>query len=81
VRFMSTRVSCVGDGVRHVHGELEAAGVVVPVELDATLRESGGGLEVEATTTVDHTDFAMSSGPLGMIRPPVFLHVKAHLTQ
>ncbi len=80
VRFTSTRVSYAGDGVLHVHGELEAAGAVVPVELDATLRETGGGLEVEATTAVDHANFGMSSGPLGMIRPPVVLHVKAQLT-
>jgi len=81
VRFMSTRVSYAGEGVLHVHGQLEAAGTVVPVELDATLRATGGGLEIEATTTVDHARFGMSSGPLGMIRPPVVLHVKAHLTQ
>ena len=81
VRFTSTRVSHVGDGVLHVQGEIEAAGAVVPVELNATLREIGGGLEVEATSTVDHARFGMSSGHLGMIRPPVVLHVKAHLTQ
>jgi polyisoprenoid-binding protein YceI len=81
VRFTSTRVSYAGEGVLHVHGQLEAAGTVVPVELDATLRETGGGLEIEATTTVDHAHFGMSSGPLGMIRPPVVLHVRARLTQ
>jgi polyisoprenoid-binding protein YceI len=81
VRFTSTRINYVGEGVLHVQGELEAAGAVVPVELDATLREIGGGLEVEATTTVDHARFGMSSGLLGMIRTPVVLHVKARLTQ
>ena len=80
VRFTSTRVSYEGEGVLDVQGELEAAGAVVPVEFDATLRETGGGLEVEATTTVDHARFGMSSGPLRMIRPPVVLHVKAQLT-
>ena len=81
VRFTSTRVSYAGEGVLHVNGELEAAGTFVPVELDATFREAGGGLEIEAETTVDHAHFGMSSGPLGMIRPPVVLHVKAHLSQ
>jgi polyisoprenoid-binding protein YceI len=81
VHFTSTRVSYVGNGVLHIHGELEAAGAVVPVELDATLRETGGGLEVEATTMVDHTHFGMSSGLLGMIPPRVLLHVEAHLSQ
>jgi len=81
VRFRSTRVSYVGDRELHVQGELEAAGAVVPVDLRATLREAGGGLEVEATTTVDHASFGMSSGHLGMIRPPVALRVNAHLTR
>jgi polyisoprenoid-binding protein YceI len=81
VRFTSTRVSYVGAGVLHIQGELEAAGAVVPVDLSATLREAGGGLEVEATTTIDHASFGMSSGHLGMIRPPVALGVKAHLTR
>ena len=37
------------------------------------------GLEIEATTTVDQRQFGMSSGRLGMIRPPATLHVKARV--
>jgi polyisoprenoid-binding protein YceI len=81
VRFVSTRVHHVTDELLHVVGHLEAAGNVVPVEFPATVRRVGGGLEIEATTTVDQRELGMSSGKLGMIRPPARLHVKARLTR
>ncbi len=79
VRFTSTRVTDAGDGTLHVEGHLEAAGKVVPLEFEATVQQVGHGLQVEATTTVDQRQFEMSSGQLGMIRPPATLHVKAQL--
>jgi polyisoprenoid-binding protein YceI len=79
VRFTSTRVRYAGDGMLHVEGDLEAAGKVVPLAFDATVQQVGRGLEIEATTTVDQRQLGMSSGQLGMIRPPATLHVKAHL--
>ena len=79
VRFTSTRVRDAGDGTLHVEGGLEAAGKVVPLEFDATVQQLDDGLQVEATTTVDHRQFGMSSGQLGMIRPPATLHVRARL--
>jgi polyisoprenoid-binding protein YceI len=79
VRFRSTRVQNVGDGMLHVVGNLEVAGVVQPLEFAATVQPAGDGFDVEATTTVDHRQFGMSSGQLGMIRPPATLHVKARL--
>ncbi len=81
VRFTSTRVHHVTDSILHVAGHLEAAGNVVPLEFAATVQQVGHGLEVEATTTVDHHLFGMSSGRLGMIRPPATLHVKARLSR
>jgi polyisoprenoid-binding protein YceI len=81
VRFTSTRVRDAGDGKLHVEGGLEAAGKVVPLEFDATVQQVGHGLQIEATTTVDHRQFGMSSGQLGMIRPPVALHVSARLNE
>jgi polyisoprenoid-binding protein YceI len=79
VRFTSTRVHHVTDAILHVVGRLEAAGKVVSLEFPATVQPAGGGIEVEATTTVDQRELEMSSGTLGMIRPPVTLHVKARL--
>jgi len=79
VHFRSTGVHEVGDGKLYVAGNLEAAGILVPLELTATAQPAGDGLEVEATTTVDQRQFGMSSGVLGMIRPPAKVHVKALL--
>jgi len=79
VRFTSSRVYDVGNGILHVVGELEAAGAVVHVEFPALVGESEGGLEVEATTTVDQARFGMSNGPLGMIRSPVTAHARTRL--
>lgn len=81
VRFVSTRVHNVGDGILHVVGRLEAAGRSVLLEFPAALRPAGGALDIEATATVDQRELGMSSGTLGMIRRPVTLHVKARLTQ
>jgi polyisoprenoid-binding protein YceI len=79
VRFRSTRVHAVGDGMLHVRGNLEVAGVVEPLEFAATVQPASEGLAVEATTTVDQRRFGMSSGVVGMIRGPATLHVKALL--
>jgi polyisoprenoid-binding protein YceI len=79
VRFTSTSIDDL-DGKLAVLGRLEAGGRAVPVALDATVREAGDELEIEATTTVDQRELGMAFSPLGMIRTPSTLHVKARLT-
>lgn len=79
VRFVSARVHEVGEQVLHVGGRLEAAGRSVWLEFPATKRPTADGLEIEAATTIDQQELGMSSGPLGMIRGPVTLHVAARL--
>jgi polyisoprenoid-binding protein YceI len=81
VCFTSTRVHHAGDGVLRVAGDLKAAGNVVPLEFDATVRQIADALELESTAKVDQRELGMSSGQLGMIRPPATLHVKARLTR
>jgi polyisoprenoid-binding protein YceI len=81
VRFTSTRVHHVTGEVLHVVGRLEAAGNVVELEFPAFVRQLGDALEVEATTAIDQRRLGMSSGRLGMIRPPATLHVKARLSR
>ncbi len=81
VSFRSTRVHGVADGLLHVVGELEVAGVVHPLEFSATVQPAGDGFAIEATTTVDQGRFGMSSGMLGMIRRPATLHVTAVLAE
>jgi polyisoprenoid-binding protein YceI len=81
VRFGSTRVTGLGNGDVRVSGELEAAGTSVPLAFDASVHVIDGELELEATTTVDPGRFGISEGPLGNIRPPAKLHVKARLVR
>lgn len=77
VRFTSLQVHIIGSGVLHVVGRLEAAGDSVLLEFPALFRPVDGGLEIEATTSVDQRKLGMSSGMLGMIRRPTSLHVTA----
>ena len=79
VWFTSTRIDHVSDGTLQVEGRLQAAGRVVPLRFTAALRAIADGFEIEATTTLDQRRLGMSSGRLGMIRPPVTLHVRARL--
>jgi polyisoprenoid-binding protein YceI len=79
-RFHSNSVVDAGDGTLHVSGELEAAGKTVPLNFDAAVAEIGDELEIEATTTVDHRLLDMTWSPLGALRSPSTLHVKARLT-
>jgi polyisoprenoid-binding protein YceI len=81
VRFVSTRITHLGDGAVRVIGRLEAAGSSVELDFPAAVRLADGGLEIEARTTVDHRDLGMESGTLGMIRPPATLHLTAHLSK
>ena len=81
VRFTSTRVRDARDGTLHVEGDLKAAGEVVPLEFDATVKQVDDVLEIEATTTIDQRQLGMSSGQLGMIRSPATLHVNARLSR
>ena len=81
VRFTSSRVHHVTGEALHVVGRLEAAGNVVELEFPAFVRQLGDALEIEANTAIDPRRLGMSTGRLGMIRPPATLHVKARLSR
>ena len=81
LRFRSTHVIGLGNGDVRVSGELEAVGTTIPLAFDVSVRVIDGELEVEATTTVDQGRFGMSEGPLGNVRPPTKVHVKARLVR
>jgi polyisoprenoid-binding protein YceI len=81
LRFTSSRVHEVAEGVLHVGGHLEAAGRSEWLEFPAIVRPVGDGLEIDATTTVDQQELGMSDGPLGMIRRPATLRVTARLIE
>lgn len=80
VRFVSESVDLNGEAVT-ARGTLHAAGRDVPVEVDATLREAGDELEVEATAHVDHRKLGMTWSPLGILRAPSKLIVRGRLVR
>ena len=80
VRFTANDVTDAGNGTLRVRGELEAAGRKVLLSLEAPVRRLDGELEVEATTLVDQRLLGMTFSPLGMLRSPSALRVKARLT-
>ena len=80
VRFTANDVTGAGNGTLRVRGELEAAGRKVPLSFEAAVRVVDGELEAEATTLVDQRLLGMTFSPLGTVRSPATLHVKARLT-
>jgi polyisoprenoid-binding protein YceI len=78
VRFVSDSATLDGERLT-VHGQLDAAGKAIPLELDATLRHLGGELELEAVTEADHRRLGMTWSPLGILRSPSKLIVRGRL--
>jgi polyisoprenoid-binding protein YceI len=80
VRFKS-HTSRLAGGRLHVEGHLEAAGHIVPMELEAVVQPVGDELEIVAETTVDQRDLGMTWSPLGIARTPSKLIVKGRLVK
>ncbi len=79
VRFHSTSVTDAGDGRLHIDGELMAAGKSVPLDLDATVEEADEQLQIEAGAILDQRQLGMTWSPLGIVRAPSTLSVRARL--
>jgi polyisoprenoid-binding protein YceI len=80
VRFVADTASLDGDALR-VRGQLHAAGRQIPLELEATVREVDGELEIEAVTDADHGELGMTWSPLGILRAPSKLIVRGRLVR
>jgi polyisoprenoid-binding protein YceI len=80
VRFISDRAAFDGDTLR-VHGQLHAAGRQIPLQLDATVSELDGELEIDAVTEADHRELGMTWSPLGILRAPSKLIVRGRLVR
>jgi polyisoprenoid-binding protein YceI len=78
VRFVSES-AVLENGRLKVRGQLHAAGKQVPLELDATLSDSDGEIEIEAVTHADHRALGMTWSPLGILRAPSKLIVRGRL--
>jgi polyisoprenoid-binding protein YceI len=79
VRFRSRSVNDHGDGRLHVEGELEAAGGRAPLQVEVTVEQADGRLELDAAATVDQRQLGMTFSPLGLVRTPTALRVRARL--
>lgn len=80
VRFVSDTAELEGERLR-VRGQLHAGGRQIPLELDATVREVDGELEIEAVTEADHRELGMTWSPLGILRAPSKLIVRGRLVR
>jgi polyisoprenoid-binding protein YceI len=78
VRFVSNSVTVEG-GRMKVRGVLHARGTSIPLEVDAQIRRSDDGVEIEAITTAAHQELGMTFNPAWMIRPTTRLILKGHL--
>jgi polyisoprenoid-binding protein YceI len=78
VRFTSSSATSDGDSLK-VRGQLDAAGEQIPLELDAVVRVVDGELELEAVTYADQRRLGMTWSPLGLLRAPSKLIVRARL--
>lgn len=77
--FRSTSIADQADRRMRVVGELTVAGKTAQLGFDAVIRVDGKELEIETETSVDQRTFDMTWSPLGMVRSPAILHVKARL--
>lgn len=80
MRFVSTAISDPQGGRIQVQGELMAAGHRVVLDLEPTLRQHSGELQIDASTTLDQRELGMTWSPLGITRSPATLTVHAQLT-
>lgn len=80
LRFVSDSVTVEEDNMK-VRGRLHARGSSIPLEVDAQIRTTDDGFEIEATTTAAHQELGMTFNPARMIRPTSRLIVNGYLIQ
>jgi polyisoprenoid-binding protein YceI len=78
VRFVSEAVTVEGDSIK-VRGRLHARGNSIPLEVDAQIRTTDDGVQIEAITTASHQELGMTWNPTRMIRPTSRLIVNGYL--
>jgi polyisoprenoid-binding protein YceI len=80
IHFVSSRATLDGEHL-HVHGQLDACGVSLPLDVSATLRRRDEELEIEAIAVVDRRRLGMTWSPLGMVGKASTLIVKGRLVR
>ena len=79
VRFRSSRVIEHGGGRLLAEGERAARGGRARLGVVGTVRRAGRRLEIDAAASVDQRELGMTFSPLGVIRSPTALGVRACL--
>ncbi len=79
VRFRSTGVNDHGDGLLHVEGELEAAGERTRLRVEVIVKHADGRLDLDAEAAVDQRQLGMTFSPLGTVRTPTAVSVRARV--
>jgi polyisoprenoid-binding protein YceI len=84
IRYVS-ETATLEDGRLVARGRLHARGVTRPLSVEATLRDAGEELELEAVTVVDYHEIDMTWGKmwhkLGLLSTPGKLVVKGRLVR
>ena len=78
VQFRSTSVSLRQRGAL-VTGELTAGATTVTITPETTIEFHGDELRIDAEVTLDQRELGMTHSPLGMVRTPSVLRVRAVL--
>ena len=78
VHFEADNARLAGEDLK-VYGRLHALGRQMPLDVDATLREVDGHLEIEASAVADQRELGMTWSPLGLIGAPTKLFVRGRL--
>lgn len=80
VRFVSDSVALDGDRLK-VDGRLHAAGKSAPLEVEATLKQDDGEIELQASAEIDQRLLGMTFSPLRTIGTPSRLVVEGRLVR
>lgn len=78
--FISDDVAVEGEVLR-ISGHLHAAGRVIELTANAAVRRTWCGFEMEASTDVDQRALGMTWSPLGILRAPSRLTIRAWLVR
>ena len=79
VRFEADGATLNGDTL--LRGQLHAAGKNIPLDVNATLTQTGDEFEIEASALADHRELGMTWSPMGVMRTPSKLIVRGRLVR
>jgi polyisoprenoid-binding protein YceI len=79
IRFEADNARLAGEDLK-IYGRLHALGRQMPLDVDATVREVDGQLEIEASALADQRELGMTWNFLGLVGAPTRLILRGRLT-